>query len=60
MKKDIMKMLVCPVCRGELELKIAAEEDDEVITGSMFCQKCDEAYPIEGAVANLLPPEMRT
>ena len=60
MKKSLMEILACPVCKGELELKIEAEEGDEVITGSLFCGKCDETYPIEDAIPNLLPPQMRT
>ena len=60
MKKNLMEILACPVCKGELELKIEAEDGDEVITGSLFCGKCDETYPIEDAIPNLLPPQMRT
>ena len=60
MKKSLMEILACPVCKGELELKIKAEDGDEVITGSLICGKCDETYPIEDAIPNLLPPQMRT
>ncbi len=60
MKKNLMEILACPVCKGELELKIEAEDGEEVITGSLFCGKCDETYPIEDAIPNLLPPQMRT
>ena len=60
MKKDLMEILACPVCKGELELKITVEEANEVITGSLVCHQCDETYPIEDAIPNLLPPEMRT
>lgn len=60
MKKSLMDILACPVCKGELELKIEAEDGEEVITGSLFCGKCDETYPIEDAIPNLLPPQMRT
>ena len=60
MKKELMEILACPVCKGELELKVEAEEGDEVVTGSLFCQQCDETYPIDGAIPNLLPPGMRS
>ena len=60
MKKNLMEILACPVCKGELELKIEAEDGDEIITGSLFCANCDETYPIEDAIPNLLPPQMRT
>ncbi len=60
MKKNLMEILACPVCKGDLELKVEAEEGEEVITGSLFCDKCDETYPIDDAIPNLLPPQMRT
>ena len=55
-----MEILACPVCKGELELTVEAEEGDEVITGSLVCHQCDETYPIDDAIPNLLPPQMRT
>ena len=59
MKKELMEILACPVCKSELELRVETEEGDEVIKGSLLCQKCDETYPIEDAIPNRLPPEMR-
>ena len=54
-----MEILVCPVCKGELELRAQEEKGDEVITGSLFCAACDESYPIEDTIPNLLPPDLR-
>ena len=59
MKKDLMEILACPVCKGPLKLRVEAEEGDEVITGSLFCAACDGSYPIEDTIPNLLPPELR-
>lgn len=59
MKKDLMEILACPVCKGPLELRVEVEEGDEVITGSLFCAACDESYPVEDTIPNLLPPELR-
>ena len=33
--------------------------DDEVIRGSLFCAKCNERYPIDDGIPNLLPPDLR-
>ena len=60
MKKDLMEILACPVCRGPLELQVATEEADEVISGSLTCSQCSETYPIDDAIPNLLPPDMRS
>ena len=60
MKKDLMEILACPVCKGELELKVESEdEEEEVIEGSLVCHKCPETYLITDAIPNLLPPNMR-
>jgi uncharacterized protein YbaR (Trm112 family) len=59
MKKDLMDILCCPVCKGDLKLTVKKEEDCEVIDGSLFCAKCNETYPIEDGIPNLLPPGLR-
>jgi uncharacterized protein YbaR (Trm112 family) len=55
-----MDILACPVCKGELELRVNTEQDNEVIEGTLLCHSCDETYPIEDAIPNLLPPSMRS
>ena len=59
MKKDLMEILVCPICKGPLELNIEEEDEKEVISGSLYCEKCSEHYPIEDSIPNLLPPNLR-
>jgi len=60
MKRALMDILVCPVCKGELELSVEEENEKEIITGSLYCPKCNERYPIVEAIPNLLPPEERS
>ena len=59
MKKDLMEILACPLCKGDLQLAIEQEDEKEVITGSLYCKQCDQRYPIVDAIPNLLPPELR-
>ena len=59
MKRDLMEILVCPVCKGELQLNVEEEEGEEVATGSLNCAACDESYPIADTIPNLLPPGLR-
>ena len=54
-----MDILACPVCKGELELNVEEEDEKEVVTGSLYCRKCDECYPIVDTIPNLLPPAQR-
>jgi uncharacterized protein YbaR (Trm112 family) len=58
-KKELMDILACPVCKGDLELNVEEEDEKEVITGSLYCAKCSERYPIVDAIPNLLPPGLR-
>lgn len=59
MKEDLMDILCCPVCKGELELTVEREEDSEVVEGTLYCDDCDETYEIEDGIPDLLPPEAR-
>jgi uncharacterized protein YbaR (Trm112 family) len=57
MKRDLMEILRCPVCKGELELSVEAEDEVEVQKGSLHCQACNHTYPIDDGIPNLLPPD---
>jgi uncharacterized protein len=59
MRKDMMDILVCPVCKGTLTLTIENEDKDEIIEGSLHCANCNETYPITDSIPNLLPPDLR-
>lgn len=59
MKKELMDILACPMCKGSLELEITEEDDYEVVTGTLKCNSCSENYPITETIPNLLPPDLR-
>jgi uncharacterized protein YbaR (Trm112 family) len=59
MKKDLVEILACPVCKSPLDLTVEEEREDEVVSGYLTCEKCPERYPIEDRIPNLLPPELR-
>ncbi len=59
MKKELMNILACPVCKGNLELSVAEENENEIIRGSLYCPKCNTRYPITDTIPNLLPPDRR-
>ena len=60
MRKDLMEILACPTCKNSLELEVKEEQDEEVLTGTLLCQQCNQSYPIEDSLPNLLPPHLRT
>ncbi|MBI2857374.1 MAG: methytransferase partner Trm112 [Chloroflexi bacterium] len=59
MKRDMLAILVCPVCKGKLALSVSEENEREIVAGNLYCGQCRETYPIEDTIPNLLPPDMR-
>ena len=59
MRRKLMDILVCPTCKGQLSLQVSVERDDEIVEGSLTCKACDETYPIEDTIPNMLPPSLR-
>lgn len=59
MKRELLDILACPMCKGDLELEVDEENDEEIVKGKLHCKKCDESYPIEDGIPNLLPPNLR-
>jgi uncharacterized protein YbaR (Trm112 family) len=59
MQPKLMDILVCPMCKGDLDVKVEKEEAGEIITGTIICKECRERYPIEDGIPNMLPPDQR-
>ena len=59
MKRELMEIIACPVCKGDLSLDVTREDGDEIMEGSLTCASCNEVYPIEDSIPNLLPPDLR-
>ena len=57
MKKELMDILVCPVCKEKLELTAEKEDGNEVISGYLYCRSGDVKYPIVDTIPNLIPSE---
>jgi len=57
MKKTLMELLCCPVCKGLLTLQVDAEEHGEILTGSLVCATCKVTYPISEGIPDFLPRE---
>jgi len=57
MKRELMDILACPVCKGELEISVEEENEKEIISGSLYCSRCAQRYPIVDTIPNLLPPD---
>lgn len=55
---DLMEILACPVCKGELTLKVE-KEDGEILEGTLHCAHCNHTYEIREGIPNLLPPDFQ-
>ncbi|MDY6907002.1 MAG: methytransferase partner Trm112 [Chloroflexota bacterium] len=60
MKRELMDILACPLCKGPLTLTVEEENTREIVKGSLHCERCPATYPIEETIPNLLPPDLRT
>jgi len=59
MKRELMDILACPMCKGDLRLEVTEEDETEVVAGTLVCDACPERYPIVDTIPNLLPPDLR-
>jgi len=56
MKRSLMDILCCPVCKGDLVLIVDKENEKEILEGTLRCAACPADYPIHEGIPNLLPP----
>lgn len=59
MRPELLEILRCPVCRGELTLTAREREETDIVTGTLHCANCNVDYPIEDGIPDLLPPDER-
>jgi uncharacterized protein YbaR (Trm112 family) len=52
---ELLRILVCPKCKGELEV----HRDEEGVEQSLDCPACRLAYPVEDGIPVMLVEEAR-
>ena len=57
MRESLIKILACPICKGNLILTAEETDNDEIVSGTLRSKSCDHDYVIENTIPNLLPPE---
>jgi SAM-dependent methyltransferase len=57
MKLRALDVIVCPACKGELELRTTLKEGAEVVEGDLTCSKCGHTYPIRNGVPRFVPQD---
>ncbi len=56
MKRATLELVCCPRCRGSLALRNGAAAET-VEGGSLYCTRCDRAFPIEQGIPRFIRPE---
>jgi SAM-dependent methyltransferase len=57
LKRDLLDILRCPECGGELALTGEVESAGEVESGTLACGRCARSYPVKGFVPRFVPAE---
>src|SRR5215469_5176924 len=57
MNRELLEILVCPICKGPLKLDVESEDANGIQSGSLHCSSCQESYPISNGVPVLMSPE---
>ncbi len=55
MKKDYLDILCCPACKGEMKLQVIKTSGDDIIEGTLVCNRCKNKYFIRNGTAYLVP-----
>lgn len=59
MKRRLLDILACPMCKHfPLELSVFAEKE-EIDEGILICNNCNRWYPIIESIPHMLPDELR-
>lgn len=58
-RKSLTDILVCPLCKGPLNIVTFKEDGDEIVEGRFDCAACGVSYPVDDGIPNMLPPDLR-
>jgi len=59
LKRNLLDIICCPMCKGDLALTVTRENEFEILEGNLRCGSCKLDYPIEEGIPDLLPPDHR-
>ncbi len=59
MRKELMDLLACPICKHHpLDLHIF-EEKEEIEEAIIICSNCNRWYPVIETIPHMLPDDLR-
>jgi uncharacterized protein YbaR (Trm112 family) len=58
MKRELLAILACPRCRGDLTLVESRQErGSRIVSGTLQCVSCSQSYPVESGIPRLVQAE---
>jgi len=57
-KPRLVDYLCCPGCQGSLRVVADRQDGDEIVQGTLRCERCDQTYPIRAGVPRLFPSQL--
>jgi len=58
MREELVAMLECPVCHGELHWRIAEQRGERIETAEAVCTGCAATYPVREGIGVFLTPDL--
>lgn len=58
MRRRLLELIVCPSCRGALDLDAHVVDGDEITSGKLACRSCSRTFAIDRSIPRLLPDEL--
>ncbi len=56
MRRQLLDILACPVCKHHPLTLEVFEENEEVIAGKLTCPSCGNVYAIKDGIPDMVPP----
>ena len=57
MNKEILEILDCPDCKGDLRIESDEEGAAEIVNGRLICDTCGLFFPVKDGIPNFLSPD---
>ncbi|HEY76304.1 MAG TPA: hypothetical protein G4O00_09005 [Thermoflexia bacterium] len=58
MREELVEMLVCPVCHGELRWAVIERREGRIETAEAVCAACAATYPVREGIGLFLTPDL--
>lgn len=54
MRKNLMDILCCPICKSDLHITAIKENEFDIIDGNLSCNKCNRKFIIKDEIPHML------